>query len=98
MHHVVIREQIDGDRDSVSTVRLDSRRAGCRISAVVERTDVSEHGQELLTLRQAVVVRQNIREPLPLGCGYGRAARCEGLGMLDRALAGVEAVTVGGGD
>lgn len=76
IHDVVIRDQIDGDRHSVSPVRLDGGRASGRIPAVVEHADVSEHGQELLARGQAVVVGKNIREPFPLGFSRCRTARC----------------------
>ena len=89
MHDVVIRDEIGRNRHSVSPVRLDSGRAGARIPAVVERADVSEHGQEPLAVWQAVVVGKNTREPFPLGFSRCRAARCESIRMLDRALASV---------
>jgi hypothetical protein len=88
-HDVVICDQIDGDRHSVSPVRLDGGRAGDRIAAVVERADVSEHGQELLAVWQAVVVSKNTREAFPLGFSRRRAAGCESVRMLDRALTSI---------
>ena len=87
---MVIREQIDGDRHSVSPVRLDGGRTGDRITAVVERAGVSEHSQKLFAVWQAVVVGKNTREALPLGLGRPSSSRLRGrVRMLDRALTSI---------
>jgi hypothetical protein len=81
----VIRDEIGGDRHSASPVRLDGGRAGGRIPAVVKRAGMSEHGQELLVVWQAVVVCKNTCKAFPLGLSCCRATRCESLRMLGRA-------------
>lgn len=61
MHDVMIANQIDGGCHAMLPVCLEGRRAGDRIPAVVERADVTELNQELLAVRQAVVVSEDAR-------------------------------------
>jgi hypothetical protein len=86
---VVIGEQVGRDRHTVALTLGERRRAGIRIPPVVERAIVADlHLQQLLVVARGLVGGEGSRETLALGLGLGRAARCDGLRVLDRTLTG----------
>ncbi len=87
VHDMVIRDEIHGHRHAMAPEVVDRRRAGIRIPSVVERAHVPEHRQELLVVRQAIVIGENAREPCPLGLDRRGARACESVRVLDRPLA-----------